>query len=83
MTDQTPAALLRAAAETVRQWATDATADPWAPDAVARFGPELAEWLETEASSSAGDESHADCAASTCTTIAALAVARKILGGES
>ena len=38
MTNPTPAALLRAAAEKVRQWA---------PGAAATFGPELAAWLDS------------------------------------
>ncbi|MDX3230566.1 hypothetical protein [Streptomyces sp. ME19-01-6] len=73
MTDQTPAALLRAAAETVRHWAADATFDPWVPGVVARFGPELAEWLDGAAvdAEEVGADPHA------------LAVARKILGAES
>lgn len=73
MTDQSPAALLRAAAEKVRQWATEATADPWALGAAARFGPELAAWLDSaavDAEQIGGDP----CALST---------ARKILGAES
>ncbi|WP_438479183.1 hypothetical protein [Streptomyces asiaticus] len=73
MTDQTPAALLRAAAEKVRQWAADATADPWTPGAAARFGPELAGWLDSAAVDA--EQIGADPRA--------LATARKILGEES
>ncbi|MGY0062786.1 hypothetical protein ACWY4P_40675 [Streptomyces sp. LZ34] len=77
MTDMPPAALLRAAAEKVRQWATDATADPWAPGAAARFGPELADWLKSTAV-------YADIVGDKPSVVrTALAVARQILGVES
>jgi hypothetical protein len=43
----------------------------------------IAEWLETEAASNAGDEDHTGCTPDTCATVAALALARQLLGGES
>ncbi|NEA52374.1 hypothetical protein [Streptomyces sp. SID10815] len=46
-------------------------------------GAKLAKWLETEAVTWAGDEVHNGCAPETCTSEAALAVARAILGGAS
>lgn len=73
MTDTTPAALLRAAAEPVRQWATDATPEPWAPGAAARFGIELADWLDSAAKDA--ERIGADPRA--------MAAARRILGSES
>jgi hypothetical protein len=69
-TGLTPAATLRAAAGRLR--ADEFTAMPW--------DEPLAVWLVTEAASSAGDEDHVFCTAGTCTTIAALAVARAVLG---
>lgn len=42
----------------------------------------LADWLETEAASNAGDEIHDGCTGETCATTAALAVARAINGEE-
>lgn len=77
MTNPTPAAQLRAAAEKVCQWAADATADPWAPGAAARFGPELADWLKSTAV-------YADIVGDKPSVVrTALAAARKILGVES
>ncbi|OMI34444.1 hypothetical protein [Streptomyces sparsogenes] len=73
MTDQSPAALLRAAAEKVRQWATEATSDPWAPGAATTFGPELAAWLDSAAVDA--EQIGADPRA--------MATARRILGAES
>lgn len=43
-------------------------------------GLALANWLEAEAATWAGDEVHGSCSPTTCTLDAALAVARQILG---
>lgn len=85
MTDPSPAALLRDAAEEVRQWATDATSDPWAPGAAARFGPELAAWLEyTAGVAEAVTRKYPDVLTPDAEWLApALAVARQIRGDES
>ncbi|MER5461629.1 hypothetical protein ABT010_13265 [Streptomyces sp. NPDC002668] len=46
-------------------------------------GLALAQWLETEAETWAGDEVHSRCSEKACTLEAALAVARQILGDAS
>lgn len=46
-------------------------------------GATLVLWLRTEAASTAGDEDHGACLAETCTTVAAMVAARKILGEAS
>jgi hypothetical protein len=48
--------------------------------ALLRAREPIARWLETEAVSNAGDEDHEHCTAETCTLIAALDVAKEILG---
>lgn len=48
--------------------------------ALLRAREPIARWLETEAASSAGDEDHERCTAETCTLIAAMDVAKVIVG---
>lgn len=43
-------------------------------------GRAMAQWLRTEAASTAGDEDHEAWHPETCTTVAAMATARRILG---
>jgi hypothetical protein len=45
-------------------------------------GLPLADWLDTEAATWAGDEVHNQCSSKTCTLDAALAVARAVLADE-
>lgn len=45
-------------------------------------GHALADWLDAEANTWAGDEVHSRCTPQTCTSEAALAVARAVLGTE-
>lgn len=45
-------------------------------------GHALADWLDVEANTWAGDEVHSRCTPQTCTSEAALAVARAVLGTE-
>ncbi|WP_435246378.1 hypothetical protein [Streptomyces sp. NRRL F-5630] len=45
-------------------------------------GTALADWLDAELRMWAGDEGHDDCTTRTCTIVAALAVARQLLGGD-
>lgn len=76
----TPAAELRSAAFQLRNpfhgSGLTVSIDP-------ELGAPLADWLETEAATWAGDEVHSRCSPKTCTLDAALAVARQILGGDA
>ncbi|WP_189764680.1 hypothetical protein [Streptomyces xanthochromogenes] len=83
MTDTSPADELQAAAEKIRVWVADEPTRPWAPGALAIFGPELADWLEAEAASPLAGEHSDRCGEEDCTINAALAVARAINGSQS
>ena len=48
-TETAPVARRRAAVEVLRRWVAEAPPQPWAPGAVAAFGPELARWLDAVA----------------------------------
>ncbi|MFF7184676.1 hypothetical protein ACFZAR_05455 [Streptomyces sp. NPDC008222] len=78
--------LFRLAADGMRAAGTPHVTAPvgdWIAAMHPGVGEKLARWLETEASTWAGDEVHYRCSAQTCTLDAALAMARAINGGQS